>query len=118
MQPCLLQPYPEKTMSIKERIANYRLSCARRIVENTFGIATARFCIFRRAMCVNPDTETVITKAIIALHKYVMKSKNLRGILVTVLQILLTEMSMERSKKALGESKNLMKHLVTSATWV
>ena len=37
-----------------------------------FGIATARFRVFRRAICANVDTNAV-TKAIVALHNYLMK---------------------------------------------
>ena len=42
LKPCLLKPYPGPAISLRERIANYCLSRARRVVENTFGIAAAR----------------------------------------------------------------------------
>ena len=77
LKPCLLKPYSGPAISLRERIAKYRLSRARRVVENTFGIATAHFRIFRRAMCVFPDTATIVTKAVIALHNYLMKDRNL-----------------------------------------
>ena len=73
MKPCLLKPYPGQNLSIKERVFNYRLSRARRIVENAFGIATSRFRIFRRPICASVDTSNAVTKAIVALHNYLMK---------------------------------------------
>lgn len=49
MQKHLLKPYPGKSLSGRQRIFNYRLSRARRIVENAFGIMSKRFQIFSRS---------------------------------------------------------------------
>ena len=69
----MLKPYPGQHLSIEERVFNYRLSRARRIVENAFGIATARFRVFRSAICAQVDTANAVTKAVVALHNYLMK---------------------------------------------
>ena len=37
----LMKPYPREEIQVPERIANYRYSRARKIVENAFGIATS-----------------------------------------------------------------------------
>lgn len=55
-----------------ERIANYRFSRARRIVENAFGIATSRFRLFRRAITADIEVAVHATKAVIALHNYLI----------------------------------------------
>ena len=43
-------PYPSQNRTIEEKFFDYRLSRARRIIENSFGIATARFRIFIRTI--------------------------------------------------------------------
>ena len=54
----------------------YRLSRARQIIENTFGILAARFRIFRRSILSCLETVENITKACVALHNYLMANKN------------------------------------------
>ena len=71
----LLKPYPGTTLSEEERIFNYRLSRGRRIVENTFGIAASRFRVLRRPIIAKIDTVVQITKAIVALHNFLMSSR-------------------------------------------
>ena len=53
-------------------IFNYRLSRARRIIEDTFGIATSRFRIFRRPIIAKVGKAVLITKAVVALHNFLM----------------------------------------------
>lgn len=60
----MIKHYPRELLSLEERIINYRFSRARRIIENTFWIATAHF---RRLFIVSVDVAVNVTKAV-ALH--------------------------------------------------
>lgn len=79
LEPCLLKPYPGQNLRVEKRVTNYRISHARRTSENVFGIATARFRVFRKPICANIDTATAVTKAVVALHNFLMKGKSLDG---------------------------------------
>ncbi|KAL8565422.1 hypothetical protein ACOMHN_029115 [Nucella lapillus] len=64
----ILRPFPGRSLSLDKRIFNYRLSRARRIVENAFGVLTARWRIFHAKMAVAPQLANDIVKATIVLH--------------------------------------------------
>ena len=49
----LMRRYPGTGLSRGQRIFNYRLSRARRTVENAFGIMSTRFRVFRRQSALN-----------------------------------------------------------------
>lgn len=68
----LLKPFNKNRLDGIQRIFNYRLSRARRVVENAFGILSARFCIFRSPIQLNPEKARKITTACCALHNFLM----------------------------------------------
>ena len=68
--PNLLKPYPGSSLPAKKTIFNYRLSRARRTVENGFGILSSRFRIFLRPIEINPDSAEDIVWAACILHNY------------------------------------------------
>ena len=51
-----------------QAIFNYRLSRARHIIENTFGILALRWKIFHHPIIAGPQRVEVYTKAAITLH--------------------------------------------------
>lgn len=70
----LLQPCSQTNLTKEQRIFNYRLSWARRIVENAYGILNLRFGVFQRAIQVAPDKTKKIVLACCFLHNYLRMS--------------------------------------------
>ena len=64
----LMKPYPGRNLDWPERIFNYRLSRARRVVENAFGILAMKFQCLLGERRQNPETVNLITEACIVLH--------------------------------------------------
>ncbi|CAN7975605.1 unnamed protein product [Ixodes persulcatus] len=70
----MMRPFPRKGgLTFKRRIFNYRLSRARRVVENTFGILAQKWRILRRPFKANEENVNRIIGACVALHNYLLK---------------------------------------------
>ena len=66
----LLKPYSGTNLTRKQKVFNYRLSRARRIVENGFGILASRFRIFQKPIPTDVHTTDKIIRASCALHNW------------------------------------------------
>ena len=66
----LLRPYPGKNLDYNKRVFNYRLSRARRTVENTFGILASKWRVFRRPISISVESADKVVKACCCLHNY------------------------------------------------
>jgi hypothetical protein len=64
----MIKPYPHRGLTIQERIFNYRLSRARRVVENAFGILAHRFRCMLTTMQQKPKTVEGIVLACCIMH--------------------------------------------------
>lgn len=64
------RPFPGRNILENQRIFNYRLSRARKVIENTFGILTARWGIFNHSKNASVKTAEAITKAAVCLHNF------------------------------------------------
>lgn len=76
LKPWLMRPYPGQNISEEKSIFNYRLSRARRVIENCFGILVARWRIFRSPILASVETVVKITQAAICLHNYLKQTEN------------------------------------------
>lgn len=69
----LMKPFSCRGVTPSERIYNYRLSRARRVVENAFGILVNRFRILRGNMQLQPEQVSHVVLACCALHNFLRK---------------------------------------------
>lgn len=75
----VMVPYPgTHDKGSAKRVFNYRLSRARRVIENVFGIMAAVFRIFRTPMMLCPDKANTIIKTCVMLHNFLRRSKTSR----------------------------------------
>ena len=73
----IMKPYGGKTrLSEAETIFNYRLSRARRCVENAFGILCAKWLCLKRTMFCKPERAQKIVVACCLLHNYLLTMTN------------------------------------------
>ena len=70
----VLRPYPNRNLSVQQRIYNYRLTRARRMVECEFGILANKRRIFLRPLDVTPQFCDSIVKACCILHNFVRRN--------------------------------------------
>lgn len=71
----LMRPYPRRSLtSDSQRIFNYRLSRARRTIENSFGILVSRWRILRNSIQCKEENAHKIVLAVVVLHNYIMSS--------------------------------------------
>ena len=69
-----MKPYPQAGLRDMQRVYNYRLSRARRISENMFGIIANRWRVFRSTILLPPESIEILTLATLALHNFLRQS--------------------------------------------
>ena len=76
----LMKPYSNRGLTKEERIFNYRLSRARRVSENAFGILAQRWQVFLTTMQTTPETVRMVLRATCVLHNLLrMRHPNLQN---------------------------------------
>lgn len=74
----LMRPFPgrmHQVLSDEQRIFNYRLSRARRVLENAFGILTMRWQVLNSPLICSVDKGEDIIKVLVCLHNMLMDNK-------------------------------------------
>ena len=74
----MMKPYSQRGLSDKDRIFNYRLSRARRVVENAFGILAHRWRCLLTCLQLEPRNVTVVVEASVTLHN-LLRTRNPRA---------------------------------------
>lgn len=69
----VMKPFPDRDMTREKRVFNYRLSRARRVVENAFGILTSRFGVLQSSMNTHPDAVVKTVQACVVLHNFLRR---------------------------------------------
>lgn len=70
------KPYSQIGLTKEKRIFNYRLSRARRIVENAFGILANHFQVFMTPMRLSPEKAEIVVLACCSLHNMLRSSSS------------------------------------------
>ena len=74
LQSWLLRPYPGQGIPEEQRIFNYRLSRARRVIENVFCIFTVHWRVFMQPIQSTVEKTDRIVKVTICLHNFLWQT--------------------------------------------
>lgn len=76
LKPYLIKPFNFRNQNLHERVFNYRLSRARRMIESTFGLMASRFRLLRTVIDISENNVKICVLAICALHNYLMTNNS------------------------------------------
>lgn len=69
----LMRPYPGRKLDDRKKVFNYRLSRARRCIENAFGILVSRWRVFLGTVQGAPELLHNMIQAAVCLHNFLME---------------------------------------------
>jgi len=71
-----LKPYSYRQLTQPKQIFNYRLSRARRVIEQALGISSQRFRIFGRPIALSPQKVKLLVMTACCLHNYLLRNRD------------------------------------------
>lgn len=74
LRPDFMKPFSQQTLNDERRIFNYRLSRARRVVENAFGILCNRFRIFHTSINLDLHKIDIVVLTCCVLHNFLRRN--------------------------------------------
>jgi hypothetical protein len=72
----LLKPFSQKQLTNERRVFSYRLSRARRVIENTFGIMASRCRVFHTEINLKLEGIETVVLSCCVLHNFLRRSCN------------------------------------------
>lgn len=72
----IMKPFNNKNMPTEEVIYNYRLSRARRCIENAFGLLCTKWACLKKTLYCGPDRAQKIMAACCMLHNFLIEEKS------------------------------------------
>jgi len=70
-----MTPYGQTGLTAEQRIFNYQLSRARRVVENSFGILVSIFGVLQPPVALSPQKAQTIVLTCCYLHNYLLRNQ-------------------------------------------
>ena len=74
----LMKPISKYSLNLAERVYNYRISRARLVVENAFGILVSKFRILQQKINMHPKNAQKVILACIVLHNFLRQKCGVR----------------------------------------
>ncbi|XP_072248004.1 uncharacterized protein [Leuresthes tenuis] len=75
LKPYLMRPYPSLNLTRQKRIFNNRLSRARMVVEDAFGILSSRWRVLHRRINLHPQNVDTLVLAACILHNFLLSPR-------------------------------------------
>ncbi len=87
LKPYIMKPYSSKNLTIEKRIFNYRLSRARRTVENAFGLLTSIWRVYQKPIQLTKTNAIKVVLATVVLHNMLRSNNTTRNMYSTIKDI-------------------------------
>jgi hypothetical protein len=70
-----MKPFGQTGLTAEQRIFNYRLSRARRVVQNSFGVLVSRLGVLQRPVALSPQKPPTIVLTCCYLHNCLLRNQ-------------------------------------------